>query len=104
MVEVTWFAASVSVIEESRPRSFVPYNPPRIPGSQSALMNTRDPQALIEKLKQLPPDRVAEVEDFVDFLRAREQGSGLERAAMRAAEPAFAKVWDNEDDAAYDKL
>lgn len=25
-------------------------------------------------------------------------------AAMRAAEPALARVWDNEDDAAYDDL
>jgi hypothetical protein len=67
-------------------------------------MNTRDPQALIEKLKTLPPERVAEVEDFVDFLRARDDERALARAATRAAEPAFAKVWDNDDDAAYDKL
>ena len=37
------------------------------------VMNTRDPQALVEKLKDLPPERVAEVEDFVDFLRTREE-------------------------------
>jgi len=67
-------------------------------------MNTRDPQALIEKLKTLPPERVAEVEDFVDFLRTRDGERVLARAATRAAEPAFAKVWDNDDDAAYDKL
>lgn len=29
-------------------------------------------QALIEKIQQLPPQRLAEVEDFVDFLRTRE--------------------------------
>jgi len=67
-------------------------------------MNTRDPQALIEKLKNLPPERVAEVEDFVDFLRTREGERAAVRAATRAAEPAFAKVWDNDDDAAYDQL
>lgn len=67
-------------------------------------MNTRDPQALIEKLKHLPPERVAEVEDFVDFLRGRDEERALERAATRAAEPAFAKVWNNDDDAAYDRL
>ncbi len=67
-------------------------------------MNTRDPQALIEKLKHLPPERVAEVEDFVDFLRSRDEERALQRAAMRAAEPAFAEVWENDDDAAYDKL
>jgi len=67
-------------------------------------VNTRDPQALIEKLKNLPPERVAEVEDFVDFLRTREGERAAVRAATRAAEPAFAKVWDNDDDAAYDQL
>lgn len=36
-------------------------------------------KALIEKIKQLPPQRLAEVEDFVDFLRSRE-----ERAAAGA--------------------
>lgn len=67
-------------------------------------MNTRDPHTLIEKLKTLPPERVAEVEDFVDFLRTRDGERALVRAATRAAEPAFANVWDNPDDAAYDKL
>ncbi len=67
-------------------------------------MNTRDPQALIEKLKTLAPERVAEVDDFVDFLRARDEVRGLVGAATRASEAAFAKVWDNEDDAAYGKL
>ena len=63
-------------------------------------MNTRDPHTLIDKLKHLPPKRIAEVEDFVDFLRTRDE----DRAATRAAEPAFAKVWDNDDDAGYDEL
>jgi hypothetical protein len=40
----------------------------------------------------------------VDFLRTRDEERSLESAATRAAEPAFAKIWDNEDDAAYDKL
>ena len=34
-------------------------------------MNSRTEQVLLEKLKQLPPERVAEVEDFVDFLRSQ---------------------------------
>jgi len=42
-------------------------------GYHEKVMNTRDPQALVEKLKDLPPERVAEVEDFVDFLRTREE-------------------------------
>jgi hypothetical protein len=60
-------------------------------------------QALIEKIRQLPPQRLAEVEDFVDFLRAREERR-LTQAAAKASEPVFAKAWDNDEDAAYDKL
>jgi len=30
-------------------------------------------EALIEKLKTLPPQRLAEVADFVDFLKVREE-------------------------------
>lgn len=61
-------------------------------------------QALIDKIKQLPPQRVAEVEDFIDFLRAREDELRLSRAAAKTSEPAFAAVWDNDEDAAYDRM
>lgn len=67
-------------------------------------MNTRDPQALIEKLKRLQPERIAEVEDFVDFLRSRDEERALQRAATRVAEPAFGEIWENDADAAYDRL
>lgn len=58
---------------------------------------------LNEKLRELPPQRLAEVEDFMDFLRTREERR-LTQAAARASEPAFASVWDNDEDAAYDRL
>lgn len=61
-------------------------------------------QVLIDKIKQLPPQRMAEVEDFVDFLRAREDEQRLTHAAAKTSEASFAKVWDNDDDAAYDRL
>ena len=71
---------------------------------------TQSQQILIEKIATLPPQRLAEVEDFVDFLRAREAGKETERdsrlaaQSARASEPAFARVWDNDEDAAYDRL
>jgi hypothetical protein len=61
-------------------------------------------QVLIDKIKQLPPQRMAEVEDFVDFLRAREDEQRLTRAATKASEASFAQVWDNDEDAAYDRM
>ena len=62
------------------------------------------PDHLLEKISRLPPERVAEVEDFVDFLSQRDTDRQLVAAAGRASEPAFAKVWDNPEDAVYDKL
>jgi len=61
-------------------------------------------QALIEKIRQLPNGRIAEVEDFVDFLRSRENEGKLTQAAAKASEPSFAAVWENEDDAVYDRI
>jgi len=59
-------------------------------------------ERLLEKIKRLPPDKAAEVEDFVDFLSQRE--SELTRAASRISEDAFDRVWDNPEGAAYDEL
>jgi hypothetical protein len=67
-------------------------------------MNANTEQFLIEKLKRLPPERLAEVEDFIDFLHNREMGRRLAGAAAKASEPAFKAVWDNDQDAAYDRL
>ena len=61
-------------------------------------------QTLIEKIQSLPPERVEEVEDFVDFLKTRDQDRTLVHAAARLSEAAFRKVWDNPDDAEYDRL
>jgi ABC-type glycerol-3-phosphate transport system substrate-binding protein len=66
--------------------------------------NAPDALSLIEKLKDLPPQRRAEVEDFVDFLRSRENDRHLVTAAAKTAQPASAEVWDNDDDAEYDRL
>ncbi len=61
-------------------------------------------QTLIEKIRQLPPDKQAEVEDFVDFLSRRDEDRRLTQAAARLSERAFERIWDNEADSAYDKL
>ncbi len=60
--------------------------------------------ALIEKLNALPLNRLAEVEDFVDFLRSRDQDREPLHAAASASEPAFAAVWENPEDDVYDDL
>ena len=67
-------------------------------------MNSRSEESILEKLKSLPPERVAEVEDFGDFLRVRAEEQVLLKSATRASEPAFKKIWDNPEDADYDRL
>jgi hypothetical protein len=58
---------------------------------------------LSEKIKVLPPQKVAEVIDFVDFLVQKEEKK-LVDSAMKLSEKSFAKVWDNDEDSVYDKL
>jgi len=61
-------------------------------------------EQLMRKLRALSPERVAEVEDFIDFLSQREIDRGLTQAAMAFSEPILQQLWDNPDDAEYDKL
>lgn len=67
-------------------------------------MSLQTEQLLLEKFRALPPERRAEVEDFIDFLQNREADQHLARSATQASEPAFKAVWDNPDDAEYDRL
>jgi hypothetical protein len=61
-------------------------------------------QVLFDKIKQLPPQRLAEVEDFVDFLRERDAEQRLTHESAKVSETSFAQVWDNDEDAAYDRM
>jgi hypothetical protein len=63
-----------------------------------------DTNALIKKLESLPAERIAEIEDFVDFIRLREQERAMTRAAAGASAPACAAIWNNTEDDAYDAL
>ena len=44
----------------------------------------QDAQALIDKIQSLPAERIAEVEDFVDFLKTR---GGQRKTAAKAKKP-----------------
>jgi hypothetical protein len=61
-------------------------------------------KTLVEKIAALPAERIAEIEDFVDFLRLREQERALTAAATAASSPAFAAVWSTPEDDVYDAL
>jgi hypothetical protein len=59
---------------------------------------------LIDQLNRLPPERVAEVADFVDFLKVREQDHAFSRELAHVSEPLLTRLWENPEDAAYDEL
>jgi len=62
-------------------------------------------QTILAKLRNLPPERLAEVEDFVDFLTRRQAGDhSLTPSASQLAIAAFTLVWNNPADADYDRL
>lgn len=56
----------------------------------------------------MPAVRVAEVEDFVDFIGQREQVAAFDRdvrdVAGAMSAPSFAAVWSNPDDDVYDAV
>ena len=75
-------------------------------------MGAYDAEALAKmlavKLGALPAAYIVELEDFVDLLVQRAQqepdADGLRRWAAGASQGAFAAVWNNPEDDAYDAL
>ena len=59
---------------------------------------------VIQKLQTLAPQRISEVEDFIDFLQQRDNDKQLRQDYTNASQAAFSQLWDNEDDALYDSL
>lgn len=59
---------------------------------------------LMEKIRSLPPDKITVLEDFLDFLLTRSEAHLLVYTATKLSEAAFAKIWDNPEDAEYDEL
>jgi hypothetical protein len=68
------------------------------------MANDAHAKSLIDKINALRAERLAEVEAFVDSLSEREWNGALAKAAAAASAPAFAAVWENPEDAAYDGL
>lgn len=61
-------------------------------------------QRLIEKIRQLVPEQVVLVENFIDSLSKQNEDYNLTLAATKLSEPTLQKIWDNPEDAEYDQL
>ena len=61
-------------------------------------------EQVTHKLQTLSQERIAEVEDFIDFLKQRDEDLQLTRSTMKISEQLLTNLWDNADDAEYDRL
>jgi hypothetical protein len=71
---------------------------------QDVTTTRQQEKVLIEKIRTLSPDKLAQVEDFVDFLSQKNRDLRLLQAGNKLAEDAFRKVWNNPEDEEYDRL
>ena len=67
-------------------------------------MEAQHIEQVVQKLEALAPNRIDEVEDFIDFLSQRDTDQQLTHAAMAASELTLSAIWNNDDDAEYDQL
>lgn len=56
------------------------------------------------EIDKLPEDLFAEVFDFIQFLENKKEKSLLAKASQELSDASFQKIWDNEEDAVYDRL
>ena len=61
-------------------------------------------EELLQKIRKLSQEKIAEVFDFVDFLAHRTSDRNLTKMTEQLSSSAFASIWDNADDAANDRL
>ena len=56
------------------------------------------------EVDRLPENVLVEVYDFIQFLEVKKERNLLAMASQELSVPSFQKIWDNEEDAAYDNL
>jgi len=61
-------------------------------------------QELFNKISKLPPKKFEVVRDFVDFLPYRDNDDALIKVVGMLSKQSFQNVWDNSEDAEYDRL
>ncbi|MEQ1802730.1 MAG: toxin-antitoxin system, antitoxin component, Xre family protein [Gammaproteobacteria bacterium] len=58
----------------------------------------------VQRFRRLPPDQQVLIDRLVDSLSDNSRDARLVDAASGLSEPAFAAVWENDEDADYDRL
>lgn len=61
-------------------------------------------ERIINEIDRLPESYLSEVFDFILFLETKKDKALMAKASQQLSTASFEKIWDNEEDAAYDKL
>jgi hypothetical protein len=56
------------------------------------------------EIDRVPEDILPEIFDFIKFLELKKEKAILAKAFQSLSEKSFDKIWDNDEDAVYDKL
>ncbi|MFM7189525.1 MAG: hypothetical protein ACKOX2_01730, partial [Microcystaceae cyanobacterium] len=69
-------------------------------------MITQNEEKIITKIRQLSPDKIQKLEEFIAQLSQPKNNSNqyLTLAASKLSESVLAKIWDNAEDSEYDKF
>jgi hypothetical protein len=60
---------------------------------------------LIKKeIDKLPEDVLAEVFDFIQFIESKRGRGLLVKSSQELSTSSFQRIWDNEEDAVYDRV
>jgi len=63
-----------------------------------------DKELIKKEIDKLPEDILAEVFDFIQFLESKREKNFLVRSSQELSAASFQRIWDNEEDAVYDKV
>lgn len=63
-------------------------------------ISTENKDYIIKSIENLPPQKVQEVIDFIDFLlmRSQDEASGVDVPSLLLQQDALSKIWEDEKD------
>jgi hypothetical protein len=67
-------------------------------------MEMLDKELIKKEIDKLPEDILAEVFDFIQFLESKRERDLLIKSSQGLSAASFQRIWDNEEDAVYDKV
>ncbi len=53
---------------------------------------------ILKSIEILPPQKVQEVIDFIEFLRIRAKPSGVDESSLFLQQDTLVKIWEDEED------